>query len=339
MVARLRSTVVEYIIARGRRGVCAAVVLAAALAAAAPAARAEDSLRGVVVCADGQRTLAHVLVTLLSASHGAPLARTESDEDGVFSFSGLRPARYTLQFSRHDLFERQVPVEIMGGSGPELLVQLAHRGVAAHSAAGGSISRRALGVPEKARKEFAEAVRALARRDREACIARVQAALRIHPQCAAAYAVLGTAYLGQNQTEEAVAAFKRALELDAALPDANFGLGVLRSSQRDYAAAEKLLLRAAQARPGNAMVQFELGQLYLRRENFPEAEAYLRLALALREDHPRTHLLLINALAMQDKLSEALAAMDAYLKRFPADPFAAQVRAKRNALAGQLAAR
>ena len=296
------------------------------------------AIEGRVVDARGRVPLEGVRVTL-SGVRGVALSYVHTDSEGNFVFYRLPQGRYDLNFSGTGYQERSLSVALEAGPQSGLVVEMSPRGGGGNGAAEGVAPVWALKIPAAAQKKYAAGMEALRKGNRKKCIAELEAAIQLYPDYAGAYAALASARLGEGDTPGAAAAFEKALEIDDTLPEANFGLGVLRSSQREFDAAEKLLLRAAQARPGDAHVRYELGQLYLRRENFSEAEAHLRQALGLREDHPRTHLLLINSLALQERLTEALAAMEEFLKRFPADAFAAQVRAKRDAIRAHLASK
>jgi uncharacterized protein HemY len=83
-------------------------------------------------------------------------------------------------------------------------------------------------------------------------------------------------------------------------------------------------------------VHFELGQLYWCKNDWAKAEESLRQARTQHENYPRTHLLLINSLALQEKYPATLAAMESYLHLFPQDDFAEQVRQKRDLLKSEL---
>ncbi len=71
--------------------------------------------------------------------------------------------------------------------------------------------------------------------------------------------------------------------------------------------------------------------------DWAKAEENLRRAVELHGKFPRIHLLLINALAGQEKYAELLAAMETFLKLFPDDRFAPQVVRKRDLLRAELA--
>jgi protein O-GlcNAc transferase len=157
-------------------------------------------------------------------------------------------------------------------------------------------------------------------------------AVEIYPEFAAAYGALGSLYLLQKEDDLAAEAFERALSIDENLPDACFGLGSLYSVQKRYGEAEKLLVRAEMLSPEDWRIQSALGENYLRAGQNGKAEQSLRRAQELHPEAPRLHALLINALVIQEKYNESLTEMDEYLRLFPHDRLAAQVRQKRDAL-------
>jgi hypothetical protein len=62
----------------------------------------------------------------------------------------------------------------------------------------------------------------------------------------------------------------------------------------------------------------------------------LRRGVELHPEFARLHLLLMNVLALQEKYPEALAEMEKFLRMFPQDSFAPQVRQKRDLLKAQI---
>ncbi len=66
----------------------------------------------------------------------------------------------------------------------------------------------------------------------------------------------------------------------------------------------------------NWRVHYQLGEIYWRMGDWAKAEENLRRAVELHGKFPRIHLLLINALAGQEKYAELLAAMETFLKLF-----------------------
>lgn len=293
------------------------------------------AIEGRVVSQAGRSPVDGVRVTL-SQPKAEAVMWTLTDSEGGFAFYRLMEGHYTVHLSHPSFEERSVTVDLVGGSQREVLVELVARSSSRSVGTAAATPVWAMKIPQAAQKKYSAAIAALRKGDRKKCIAELESAIALYPDYAGAYAALGSARLSEGDAPAAIAAFEKALEIDEALPEANFGLGALLSGRREFEKAETLLLRAAQSKPGDWHIAFELGQLYVRRENFSEAEAYLRKALALRDDHARSHLLLINALAMQEKLSDALARMDDFLARFPNDPFAPQVSQKRDALRAHL---
>jgi len=190
----------------------------------------------------------------------------------------------------------------------------------------------ALKIPREAQKAYSQGVRELRKREKRKSIRYFEAAIQLYPQYATAFSALGAAHLGMGETNEAATAFENALKIDENLPDACMGLGALYNAQQRHGDAEKLLLRARLLKPDDWRVHYELGETYRAAEDWAKAEESLRQARNLHEDLPRLHLLLINVLALQNKHNETLTAMENFLRLFPQNSFAQQVRQKRDLL-------
>jgi len=261
----------------------------------------------------------------------------ETRTGGGFSFSNLTPGRYTLTFSHPDFVEQTQIVEILLLSPQALIVTLARKAPGVSPSPQPTVPAWALQIPARAQKEYNKGLEALEREDPKASIAHLQAAVRLYPQFASAYGALGTALANTGDSKAAVAAFEKALEIDQSLFAAYWGLGKLCLAEQRYAESEKNLLRAAALKPDDWRVQYELGDVYWRISDWPKAEERLRRAIEVHGKLPRMHLLLINALAGQEKYAELLAAMETFLKLFPGDRFAGEVARKRDLLRAELA--
>jgi tetratricopeptide (TPR) repeat protein len=134
----------------------------------------------------------------------------------------------------------------------------------------------------------AEALRAwaeiLSREGRDAeALARIDAALARHPEAAALHAVRGSALRRAGRGEEARAALRRALELDAAHVPALVALAELRAAAGDVDGALALYDRATAADPEDAAPAYAAAALQLERSEVRDATE--RLADLLRA-HP-----------------------------------------------------
>lgn len=98
---------------------------------------------------------------------------------------------------------------------------------------------------------------------------------------------LGRYYQGQNRFELAMAAYRRALEMDANYSEAHNALGVLYSRQQKYPEAIAEFTAALNAAPGAAHVLNNLGYTYLLQGEYEKAVFSLRQALAIEAGNAR----------------------------------------------------
>lgn len=173
-------------------------------------------------------------------------------------------------------------------------------------------------------------------------------AAELAPQDVEPHLGLGRLYAAANRRDDAVRAFRRALELDGDNPEVAYELGRLLGNDAEALA---LLQRAVTGRPTWPQAQVSLGEALLRGGqneaalaafqqavrlsdslarahlgignaqlalNRPqEAEAALQRSLALVQDLPETHMALGDVYARTERPEEAL---EAYRRSFDRDP-------------------
>ncbi len=113
----------------------------------------------------------------------------------------------------------------------------------------------------------------------EEAIALCHAILRRYPRYARCYRILGQAYLGLGEHEEAANLFRRALGVDAEDPVAYAGLGVIFEERGLLEEAIWQLERAFELAPEQGELRSELARLYAERGS-PASVRLTRVALA-----------------------------------------------------------
>jgi Flp pilus assembly protein TadD len=123
-----------------------------------------------------------------------------------------------------------------------------------------------------------------------------QRSLVLSPRSVKAENNLGLSYEGLNRLEDAVAAYRQAIALQAgdAHPSEQplLNLAIILVHQEKLAEAKELLTRAVAIAPNDARIREQLGHLYLQLNALPQAEEQLKAAIALDGKKPALHFLL-----------------------------------------------
>lgn len=322
---------------RGRiaHSICALLICAGPAVAQLPGTVAARSMiEGRVVTA-GNEPLRGVTVVLVDF-RGADRRTVFTDDSGAFVFANLRPGNYRIQASLPGFEPQSLGMDHDGERNNSVRIVLRPRAATAETLAMPVTAVWALRIPAPAQEEFNRGTQHMEQKRLKEARAHLAKAIELYPEYAAAHAALGSLALEEKDRKAAHASFARALEIDANLLDARLGLASLAIGEKRWESAREHLLRARSLKPDDWRILHQLGETAWQLGQWEEAEPNLRRATELHSDSPRTHLLLINVLALQEKLPETLAAMDNFLKLFAQSPFAAQVREKRERLKKQL---
>lgn len=151
--------------------------------------------------------------------------------------------------------------------------------------------------------------------------------LQAHPDAAPVHRRLGSIYLQQKKTEEALAEFQQAAKLTP-LPEDDWNLG------RAYAALKKPelaiphLLRVRQAQANNFDAVLLLGQLLTQRRDYSAAQGALMEAIRLQPQVPDAYVDLANVMYLQERYQETLGVLERMNKlQMKETPWSAFLRA------------
>jgi tetratricopeptide (TPR) repeat protein len=111
--------------------------------------------------------------------------------------------------------------------------------------------------------------------------------------------------LEEEDPEGAVAAYRRALDLDSHMPDVWLNLGRLLHEQGEVTEAERCYRRAVELQPGEPVAIFDLGVALQDQDRFAEAAAAYKQALDLDDSFADAH---FNLSAVYEALGERQAA-------------------------------
>jgi len=128
---------------------------------------------------------------------------------------------------------------------------------------------------------------------------------------------LGNLYTAQGKLPEAVAAYRKAMELEPAFIPAYVNLADLYRARGEEAEAEEVLRRALAIAPGNAEVQHALGLCLVRQNRNREAVEMLGQASRGAPDNARYVYVYAVALHATGNAQQALAILEGAQSRFP----------------------
>ncbi len=306
-----------------------------------PGASSPAPGRGLTVTVDGRvvragdgTNVAGARV-ILTDNRGAIRGVVYTRDGGSFQFPQVNPGRYSLTVWHQDYAEYTETLDLMLSPVTGLQIMLVPRALPPETLQS-TVPVWALQIPRKAEQEFDRGLQAMERGDTKRALRFMQKAVQVYPDFATAHAALGNAYQKLTQPENAKKAYEKAVAIDDTLYSAWLGLGTLALAAHRHAEAEQHLRRACSLRPGHWPAWYQLAELYAETGDAPHTEESVRHAWEMHASMPRLHILLINALVMQEKYLESLATMEAFLAAFPDDPLAREVARKHDLLRAEL---
>jgi tetratricopeptide (TPR) repeat protein len=151
----------------------------------------------------------------------------------------------------------------------------------------------------------ADGLKALDEQRYEAAAQSFSKAVEADPKDHTAHFYLGLAYSFLGKDAEGIAEYRKALELQPKLYEAELNAGILLLRQKNPADALPLLADAAEQKPGAFQPVSHLAEAQLATGSFDAAEASFRRAIELDPKSASSELGLGRALARQEKPAEA----------------------------------
>jgi Flp pilus assembly protein TadD len=127
--------------------------------------------------------------------------------------------------------------------------------------------------------------------DGEKAVDAFRLATRSDPADALSWQELGQALMKLGQNAEALAAFRKSIELDAGVPEAHYALATYWAGPgEDAGRAESSFREAIRLQPDYAQARMNLAILLSRAARGAEAAFHFEYALRVRPDYPLAHL-------------------------------------------------
>ncbi len=140
--------------------------------------------------------------------------------------------------------------------------------------------------------------------------------LKLDPKSVKAEDNLGLSYAGMGRTEEALAAYKRAIGLDREAQARDSGpyldLGTLLVDTNRAGEGVSYLLQALEISPSDVRAHRELGKAYLHLNQLEDAQNELEKSVALAPQHAPTHFVLAQVYRKRGLLDKARAETQRY---------------------------
>jgi Flp pilus assembly protein TadD len=276
----------------------------------------------------------------LSGNSGVPLAEGSVSGECVAEFFDVPPGRYRVTVTGSDVANGdEGDVEIGSVIVQEVEVKARHKADSAGDmSAAAFISVSDLGVPTPAAKEFDKANHLIARQDWPSASKRLQKAVAIYPNYAAAYNNLGAAYSRMGNLADARAALQQAITLNDHLAAAYVNLARVDFLEKNFSDAEALLNKASSLGPPDVNQFKLLAYAELMDQHFDQAIETAHLAHTSQvQAHAFLHLAAANAYEQEKKIGDSISELQTYLNEEPTAPHADEVKKAIATLQTQLA--
>jgi Flp pilus assembly protein TadD len=156
----------------------------------------------------------------------------------------------------------------------------------------------------------------------EMAVEEFRKAIKKEPRNPYAHKGLGLAYARLNKFPEALAALRKALELNPYYVDVRNDLGsvLIVAGQRDEGKAEFLKAYNDATNPTPEVSARNLGQACLEERNYTDAANWFRTSLSRNRAYVESYLGLADAVEALARPEEALSVLEGGLKEVPGDP-------------------
>ena len=314
-----------------RYGVVAARLLLSGLVCAmlvsvAVAQQQTVHLEGKVRTDSGDTIRSGITVRLEDAD-GQLVTEQPANSDGAFDFPYLRKMNYTLIVTADGYETVQEHLDL--SYGPTIQVasvtlRPTHKVTLAPGAGEARTDSRA---PKEARKEYEQAVGALAAKNLNEAKTHLQAAVKEYPCYARAQTDLAVVLEAQRDLAGAETALKKARECDPDYIDSYIMLGQMLNSEKRYADSEQVLQEGVRRSPNSWQFRYQLGVAYYGMREYAKAQSEYELVTGLNASPPADFHVKLADCYLKDKVfDKAYLQMDEYLKEDPSGPFAAKVK-------------
>lgn len=285
---------------------------------------ASFEISGQVSSPDGRKAVQFVSVRLERG--GSLVDQRTTDSTGRFRFSKLNPGNYVISATAPGF--QVVPQQVdLSRFIPRvhLLLQLIPETETFRKppTVAGVVD---VNVPPKARTEFEKARVALADKKVKEGIAYLERAITFHANYYEAHLALGTAFMDQENWEEASKALKRALEINPKAVNAMVSLGETYRRQKKFDDGERVLQSALSFDDQSWLSHYTLGRIYWDKKDLVNAGKHIAHTLQLQPGFGDARLLAGNIFVRAQLLESAIIEYEEYLRIDPKGQFADEIK-------------
>ncbi|MBV9505042.1 MAG: tetratricopeptide repeat protein [Acidobacteriia bacterium] len=219
-------------------------------------------------------------VSLFSASEPYS-ASTLADVSGHFHFKQVRPGIYTISILSRRRGEARRTVDVTPGLADRkgripLKLNLSDSDFSFAAVMSRQlVSKRQLGIPESARRDYERAQNELSRRRVDAAVAHLQRAVERAPAFAPAWNTLGVIAYQTRSFDRAEECFRKAVGADPDSFESLVNLGGVMVTEHKLDEAMQYNLKAVLRRPNDALANAQLGVTYYLLAQYELATKYL----------------------------------------------------------------
>jgi tetratricopeptide (TPR) repeat protein len=248
------------------------------------------------------------------------LARTKTDNSGLFSFRGLRIGVFQVRVQTYGttFIGQTQRVQLDRGRGVEQVefVLVSRRNSSTTGIPGVIFAQE---VPDKARKQYERGLALLEKTEqRKEGVAALENAIEIFPLYFEALHVLGSEYVKQQDYDRAIPLLTKAIEVNRESYHSLYTLSIAQYNLKQVSEALESMKRAIVLNQQSMAANLWLGMLLRQTDKFDEAETYLKQADHLAASKsPDVHWQLALLFNQVKRYKEAADELELFLKVQP----------------------
>lgn len=314
---------------------CAVLGLVFTMMATVAAVQRNRSLKARVLMPDGSPSQS--IKIRLEGNEGELIRDSFTDSTGTFEVSSLNTGAYTIVVPTNDRTYATTTerVEITRYS-PDVVAITVYlnpkeEGATRLESGRHTVSAREASnsVPKKAREAYNRSVDLSRRGQTQQAIEELKRAIALYPEYVHAYNDLGVAYIKLDLIDDAIRALEKTIALDPRAFNPRLNLGIANVRRKDFVQAEPPLRTAVVIDATAPLAHLYLGITLWKTARGDEAEDEFGRALSLGgSDIAIAHFYLGQLYAEKDRIAEAVAELETYVKQKPGSDDARQARQK-----------